>query len=89
VGVNGLLNNPVWRTSTQFIDGTVACEPLQLLIDRSSFGITIDDIMKLMPRSMVWQIDNTPPLAIAESPAEIKEREVLQEAANKALNCLR
>lgn len=88
VGINGLLNDPVWKTSSKFADDSVACEPLQLLIDRSSLAISIDDIIKLLSRSKWWKIDTSPIATVTpETPVEAQERGVLQQSAKKALSC--
>jgi serine protease Do len=88
VGINGLLNDPVWKTDSSFVDGSVACEPLQLLIDRSSLAISIDDIIKLIPRSKWWKLDtSSKDIVIPETPVEVEERGLLQQSAKKALSC--
>jgi S1-C subfamily serine protease len=88
VGINGLLNDPVWKTNSKFADDSVACEPLQLLIDRSSLAISIDDIIKLLPRSKWWKIDISPIATVTpETPLEAQRRDVLQQSAKKALSC--
>jgi serine protease Do len=88
VGINGLLNDPVWKTYSKFADGSIACEPLQLLLDRSSLGIPIEDIIKLIPRSQWWQKETPPTITNSrDNPQEAQERKNLEEAANKALSC--
>jgi S1-C subfamily serine protease len=88
VGINGLLNDPVWKTNSKFTDNSVACEPLQLLIDRSSLAISIDDIIKLLPRSKWWKIDTSLIVTVTpETHVETQERGVLQQSAKKALSC--
>jgi S1-C subfamily serine protease len=88
VGINGLLNDPVWKTRTKFSDGSIACEPLQNLIDKSSFAVAIEDIVKLTSQAKWWKIESL--IAIApkvETFIETQERSSLQKAADKALAC--
>jgi serine protease Do len=88
VGINGLLNDPVWNTNSEFADGSVACDPLQLLIDRSSLAISIDDIIKLIPRSKWWKIDISPTaIVIPETLIEAQERVMSKHSAERALSC--
>jgi S1-C subfamily serine protease len=88
VGINGLLNDPIWKTSSIFADNSIPCEPLQVLLDQSSLAILIDDIIKLIPRSK-W-LKQEEPLSIKnipDTPQEAEKRAILQRGAKKALSC--
>jgi S1-C subfamily serine protease len=89
VGINGMLNDPVWKTIIKFADGSSACEPLQNAIDRSAFAIPIDDVTRLIPKAKWWK------KAVTNSNSQAEERSIdnqeeimtLRRAAVKALSC--
>jgi hypothetical protein len=88
VGINGLLNDPVWLTRSRFSDGSYPCEPLQLLIDKSSFAIPIDDIIPLTNKLFPFQSSpitsqNLPP----ENTNDKTQRKALEISADRALRC--
>jgi S1-C subfamily serine protease len=90
VGINGLLGDPVWKVITKFADGSTACEPLQILIDRSGFAIAIDDVISLLPHSKWGQkrvATERPKVKDKTSTTDPKETVELQQTATKALSC--
>jgi serine protease DegQ len=89
VGINGLLGDPIWKAQTKFADGSIACEPLQTLIDRSGFAIAIDDITSLIVRAKWWPKPALAKSAPVNEEASISDPEavVLQQSADKALSC--
>jgi S1-C subfamily serine protease len=88
VGINGLLNNPAWLTHSRFNDGSHPCEPLQLLIDKSSFAISIYDIIPLMNRSLSFRSSSITSQSLpAENPTDITQRKALEASADRALKC--
>ena len=88
VGINGLLNNPAWLTHSQFNDGSHPCEPLQLLIDKSSFAILIYDIIPLTNRSFSFRSSSVSSQNLpSENPTEITQRKALEASADRALKC--
>jgi S1-C subfamily serine protease len=89
VGINGLLGDPIWKVQTKFADGSSACEPLQILIDKSGFAIAIDDITSLTTHAKWWKKQ------VAAEPNPVNEKTLiseqeaikLQQSAIKAASC--
>jgi S1-C subfamily serine protease len=88
VAINGLLNNPAWLTRSRFSDGSYPCEPLQLLIDKSSFAIPIDDITSLTNRFFSFRLSQITSQSIpSESTNDTTQRKALEISADRALRC--
>jgi Trypsin-like peptidase domain len=88
VGINGLLNNPVWLTRSRFSDGSSPCEPLQLLIDKSSLAIPIDDIIPLTNKLFSFRSSPTISQNLpAENTNDNTQRKALEISADRALRC--
>jgi S1-C subfamily serine protease len=88
VGINGLLNNPVWLTRSRFSDGSSPCEPLQLLIDKSSLAIPIDDIIPLTNKLFSFRSSPTISQNLpAENTNDKTQRKALEISADRALRC--
>jgi S1-C subfamily serine protease len=88
VGINGLLNNPAWLTHSRFNDGSYPCEPLQLLIDKSSFAIPIYDIIPLINRSFSFRLSSITSQSLpSENPTDMIQKKALEASADRALKC--
>jgi hypothetical protein len=87
VGINGLLNDPVWLTRSRFSDGSYPCKTLQLLIDRSSFAIPIDDIIPLIGRSYSLRSSPIATQIPPDNTTEATRRKTLEATANRSLKC--